>query len=113
MCTLSARTSTSHAVGPSKDKDQGHIRGCYKAEVEDEKARMAAMVQAKPEMVAPPLFMKLARKTYLNNVKKSVIPQIKNYMLAITHENGETKMHPAIRTECKAWSSLAGHKRKS
>ena len=31
--------------------------------------------------------------------------------VAITHENNET-MHPAIPTECKAWSSLAGHKRK-
>lgn len=57
--------------------------------------------------------MKMARKSYLNTVKKSVIPQIQNYMLAITNENGETKMRPAIPTECKAWSSLAGHKRKT
>ena len=99
--------------GQGPPDNQGHAKGCHKAEIENKRARIAARVQAMPEIVAPPLFVKLARKTYLNTVKKSVIPQIHNYMLAITNDNGEIKMRPAIPTECKAWSSLAGHKRKT
>ena len=92
---------------------KGHIRGCCKGEVEEKKARMIAAAQARPDIVAPPLFIKQARKTYLNHVKKTVIPQIKDTMLAITHVNNETKKHPAIPTECKAWSSMGwGPKRK-
>ena len=52
------------------------------------------------------------RDAYLTYVKKAVVPLINNYMLAITNEAGKTKTYPAIPTECKAWSALAGHTRK-
>ena len=77
--------------GQGPPDNMGHIMGCCKYEVEEKKARMKAAAQARPDIVAPPLFIKQARKTYLNHVKKTVIPQIKNTMLAITHENNETK----------------------
>ena len=97
--------------GPAELK--GHVRGCYKGEVEEKKARMAEAVAKRPEMIRPPMHVMVARKAYINAVKQRVIPQIKNYMIAITDGEGETRMQPAIPTECKAWSSLAGHKRKT
>ena len=84
--------------GPADDK--GHIRGCHKREVEEKKTRMAEAVAARPEMIAPPIHVKVARKAYIVAVKKAIIPQIKNYMLAISDGNGEVKMRPAIPTEC-------------
>ena len=99
--------------GQGPPDNLGHIMGCCKHEVEEKKARMKAAVQARPEIVAPPLYIKQARKTYLNHVKKTVVPQIKNTMLSVTHANNETKMHTAIPTECKAWSAMGwGPKRK-
>ena len=82
-------------------------------EVEEKKAKMAEAVAKRPEMIRPPMHVMVARKAYINAVKQRVIPQIKNYMIAVNDEKGETKMQPAIPTECKAWSSLAGHKRKA
>ena len=46
--------------GPMDNK--GHIKGCYKNEIAIKKARMAAAVAAKPEIMAPPMFIKVARK---------------------------------------------------
>ena len=99
--------------GQGPEGNKGHIKGCYKNEIAIKKARMAAAVVARPEIVAPPMFIKIARKDYINYVKKAIVPLINNCKLTITNEMGETKTYPAIPTECKAWSALAGHKRKA
>ena len=53
-------------------------------------------VQARPEIVAPPLFVKLARKTYLNHrqeVCHTTNPELPCWL--ITHENGRDEDAPS------------------
>ena len=56
--------------GPMDNK--GHIKGCYKNEIAIKKARMAAAVAAKPEIVAPPIFItRLRAKTTSTRSRRS------------------------------------------
>jgi hypothetical protein len=93
--------------GQGPESQKGHLKGCCKAAVASHKARIAS----RPPPVQSAPHVKIARKEYLTTIKKAVCPLIINYMIEGTSLTGAPKMHPAIPTECKAWSIAVGHKR--